>query len=69
MVIKTGTSRSSASTFILSPLGAEALLLECVPGCKLVYKPVKNDYMENKISYRLPRGYISKQLLYIKDRI
>ena len=32
--IKTGTSRSSASAFILSPLGAEAPLLEFVSNAK-----------------------------------
>ena len=32
--IKAGTSRSSASAFILSPLDAEAPLLECVSDAK-----------------------------------
>ena len=39
-IIKTGTSRSSPSAFILSPQGADAPLLECVSGAKPVDMPV-----------------------------
>lgn len=33
----------------------------------IVYILVKNDYIDNRISYRLLRGWISKS--YVKDRI
>ena len=39
-IIKTGTSRSSPSAFILPPQGADAPLLECVSGAKPVDMPV-----------------------------